>query len=177
MVDLMRKNHPVYGSSEEVLFHGRTSKGGKVLTTLTLGLNKITNPSYDVFVTADRVEFQNSSIPVDAIQKVDLLSMRRVWVHTAGLGNSLIVDLKTRQEAAQMRDAIFEAQRRRTQRGAPAPAAPAAPAAPIISPDRRFYWDGAQWQALPTALSPDGRNYWDGAQWVPMPKGAPVQPR
>ncbi len=40
-------------------------------------------------------------------------------------------------------------------------AAVAVPAAGGLSPDGRWYWDGAQWRGV----SPDGRYWWDGATW------------
>lgn len=34
------------------------------------------------------------------------------------------------------------------------------------SPDRRYWWDGAEWRS---AVSADGRRWFDGARWVPNP--------
>ncbi len=48
---------------------------------------------------------------------------------------------------------------------------------PPISPDGRFYWDGAQWRSL---VSPDGKSIWNGSQWVPLepaPAAAAEAPR
>jgi hypothetical protein len=36
-----------------------------------------------------------------------------------------------------------------------------------FSPDRQFWWDGADWKPAAN-LSPDGRWWWDGAAWQPV---------
>ncbi len=46
-----------------------------------------------------------------------------------------------------------------------------------ISPDGKWYWDGAQWQKV----SDDGRWRWDGTRWIELgvvysAKGAPPPP-
>ena len=44
-----------------------------------------------------------------------------------------------------------------------------------LSPDGRYWWDGAQWNdctvVMPprAQLSPDGTMWWDGARWRPRP--------
>jgi uncharacterized RDD family membrane protein YckC len=43
----------------------------------------------------------------------------------------------------------------------------------MISPDGRFYWDGAGWKSL---VSADGRSRWDGSAWVPLEAAAPPPP-
>jgi hypothetical protein len=42
-----------------------------------------------------------------------------------------------------------------------------------LSPDGRFYWDGARW--VP-ALSPDGRWRWTGTGWAPAPGAGTAAP-
>ncbi|HET7466724.1 MAG TPA: hypothetical protein VFL29_08650 [Candidatus Dormibacteraeota bacterium] len=43
-----------------------------------------------------------------------------------------------------------------------------------MSPDRAFWWDGAQWQSAETSTppqaqrTPDGTSWWDGATWRPV---------
>ena len=66
---------------------------------------------------------------------------------------------------------------RRTPRSAPPPAyAAAAPVALQMSPDGKFWFDGARWvdcnqDAPPFAQrSPDGAMWWDGDVWKPVPQ-------
>lgn len=38
------------------------------------------------------------------------------------------------------------------------------------SPDRRYWWDGKEWQL---AVSPDGHQWFDGTRWIPNPLAPP----
>jgi hypothetical protein len=61
---------------------------------------------------------------------------------------------------------------------------PAAPGtgAPQLSPDKRYWWDGANWVDTNTrippgaSVSPDGKYWWDGANWRNMPGAAQATP-